>query len=79
MEWQPIETAPLEMKEQVLILDSEGNVRLGRWYDRSYMGGKCHVRCISDFDFGDFLSTCFWPNDLQPTHWMPLPEPPKGF
>ena len=74
--WQPIETAPKESKVHVLVLDNDGNVRMARWYDRSYLTEGPKRRFVSDFDFGDFSSTCFWPLDMFATHWMPLPPPP---
>ena len=73
MKWIPIEEAPLEQKDQVLVLDNEGNVRMARWYDRQY-NPDARRGFVSDFDFGDFSSNCFWPSDLTVTHWMPLPQ-----
>lgn len=67
--WMPIETAP--KKGKILLVapwlmkdDPPTQVAYGRWYS----GDKpCWV-----YD-GYSFST---PNH-QPTHWMPLPEPPK--
>lgn len=72
-EWLPIETAPKGV-ELLLYCDTFG-VELGSyrsddndregdpkwWYDNSY----------DDFSTGH--ASC----PLNPTHWMPLPEPPK--
>ena len=61
--WQPIETAP-----------KDGTEVLGFYFDHAG-GGDC------------FSVICFWDGDWREssvldatfvTHWMPLPEPPKG-
>ena len=68
MEWQPIETAP---KDGTDVLVWDGEVRtLSHW------GKSAHVPLYG------WLALVFAdPCDLnllrdQPTHWMPLPEPP---
>ena len=67
MEWQPVKTAPRD-GTYILIFDGE-TVILARWSEV----------CPSDrekgwpdgwYDVGTFLYAA--------THWMPLPEPPKG-
>jgi len=60
-EWQPIETAPLEV--DVLLYDPSKmiGVQVG-------MGYKHPNGLI------DWYQTFSYP--LEPTHWMPLPEPP---
>ena len=59
--WQPIETAPDGV--YVLIFDN-GDIHVAKYYSR-----------IKDWGItGDF---CGMYNDVNPTHWMPLPEPPK--
>ena len=73
MEWQPIETVPLQ--EDVLLYDNEGNVRAGIVFSR-YSATKPRA-FKSDLDFGDFSASSYWPDDLTATHWMPLPEPPQ--
>jgi hypothetical protein len=70
MEWQPIETAPL-MKLLILFCvterDAAGTVK--NWK----MG--CGTK--------DYAGAWGWngypvkPWDHQPTHWMPLPDPPN--
>tara|TARA_R110000822_G_C14902790_1_gene449209 strand:+ start:211 stop:399 length:189 start_codon:yes stop_codon:yes gene_type:complete len=61
MEWQPIETAPKD-KTQVLVW---------RQYEYSYD----HLLFGIDwFEGGEWQKSRKY---MQPTHWMPLPEPPK--
>jgi len=64
-QWQPIETAP---KNKCFMAVVDGCVRLVSW------GKTSHVPmwgwCLADQGAEDF--------DLcRPTHWMPLPQPPK--
>lgn len=61
MRWQPIESAPKD--REVLLLDPEVGVCMGAYYSGKYWTTVC-VRGGED-DFS------------EPTHWMPLPEPPK--
>jgi Protein of unknown function (DUF551) len=69
MNWQPIETAPKDC--DILVYDT-------------YNGGTFYVACWAKTDTGDdawgyapdtFAGGCL---ECVPTHWMPLPEPPKG-
>ena len=72
MEWQDIETAPKD-GEEILCGRFTGDARAMRegfmsvdWYRTKGVGG-------ATFDgFGHFNNSS-WP----PTHWMPLPSPPK--
>jgi len=71
LEWKPIETAPKD-RDILLLCPSRGVVR-GSW------NNDCHKK-----------PRPYWTNDRerifgvtetradQPTHWMPLPEPPKA-
>jgi hypothetical protein len=64
-EWQPIETAPKHGGNIMLwcvdLVGGNGRVATGLWRD-SYGG--------SWWDYHmEYM--------LNPTHWMPLPEPPK--
>ena len=64
-EWQPIETAP---KGPPLLGFVDGCVRFVSWGKTSHvpMYGWCLVdQGIEDCDL------------CEPTHWMPLPPPPK--
>lgn len=63
-EWQPIETAPKE--DGCEILGWDGNsVQVLEWWAG---GGNPRLACWMD---GHGIS-------FEPTHWMPLPEPPLG-
>lgn len=61
MEWQPIETAPMDGRRILTFREGfQENIAVA-WYSAS-----------TDMwipVYGDI-----WPN---PTHWMPLPQPPK--
>ena len=71
MKWQPIETAPKD----------------GTWF-LGYTPRKIHGRKTSEN--GSIISYRYWSDGSppywfsnmngwpQPTHWMPLPEPPTG-
>lgn len=60
-EWQPIETAPTDGSE-LIVLD-DGFVRTAVW--NPMMGRFTGAG-------GNVFNWC-----ENPTHWMPLPEPPK--
>lgn len=67
MEWQPIETAPKDGSEILLFCpDDEPQVVAGNYYRPA----KCWM-------YADQLMNEVSPDGCQPTHWMPLPEPPK--
>ena len=64
MEWQPMETAP-----------KDGTIVLG--YDRK--AKKWNVKFMT---YHTTMTGGYWRNEVvtgvfNPTHWMPLPEPPK--
>lgn len=74
MEWQPIESAPIET--EILVMSDQYNhpiVAFCRWYaDAAAM----------DFDREYSLDWVAvpdqnWNTTIKVTHWMPLPEPPK--
>ena len=68
-EWQPIETAPED--ETVLVWAEDGWIMCADLILMSEYGG---------YDYCDG-SRMWVDNDhsllFRPTHWMPLPEPPK--
>jgi hypothetical protein len=80
MNWEPIETAPKDGTKILLVQDE--TVGVGRWEDTS-----CEVRELVE-DTGKrqvyewvLKVSGYWEaeNDglYSPTHWMPLPTPPK--
>lgn len=64
-EWQPIVTAPMDGTRFLAYLPSEP-VGFEDW-------------CITDCWYSDYTSQLETPycSGVNPTHWMPLPEPPK--
>ena len=75
MEWQPIETAPKSaLMGQVLTF-------------RRYIGEEDSYPACLEKRLGPWFQTSRWspyhekkkgwPLNVQPTHWMPLPPPPK--
>jgi hypothetical protein len=72
MEWQPIETAP---KDGTWILVTGGDigynwdgdtipaVTTAQWHYKSWQMAWFDSGCLGEYD--------------NPTHWMPLPQPPK--
>ena len=62
--WQPISTAPKDMTD-ILLWDGI-SVSVGSWCTGNIHGGFW----VSP-DFGDWNAPGW-----EPTHWMPLPEPP---
>lgn len=81
MEWQPIETAPKDGTEVIVVHYANysdgispmiegpftGSFRNGRW-ESSWDG--CEVVEYMDWGGVDYKSI------MTPTHWMPLPTPP---
>lgn len=83
MEWQPIETAPKD-GTRILLLEA-GNVYLGLW-DSNF-----GISEIYDPEADQYVNRPAWTdgtvkswgyeeqNEIeQPTHWMPLPDPPAS-
>jgi hypothetical protein len=69
MEWQPMETAPRDGTD---IIVWDGEIRTLTHWDKA-----SHVPI-----YGWLTLVCHDPEDMDlmdptPTHWMPLPEPPK--
>jgi len=66
-EWQPIETAP---RDGTKLLGYEGDGRINTmWFESQYVWVSPGA-WISDYNRSDTY-------EHQPTHWMPLPEPPQ--
>lgn len=67
-EWQPIETAP--KNKRFLAVDKERAQYDDGWAvcDYNGYGGYLNVCGVGGYEIE---------TDIRPTHWMPLPEPPK--
>jgi hypothetical protein len=77
----PIESAPRELDKHTkcgpqVLLGAEGFVDVGFFHDGSHCyGHRGEAGWFAADDWGeDRLLTA---SNLHPTHWMPLPEPPK--
>lgn len=76
-EWMPIESAPRDGTE--VILYEDGSYGIGRWVDTSHqeqrlISSKGRRETYEWFD----VKSGYWEDTMfAPTHWMPLPEPPK--
>lgn len=68
-DWQPIETAPKEA--YYLLLLANNRVEIGRWDDDRF------AKKPKPFWAYSFLSSRRQQRENPPTHWMPLPTPPK--
>lgn len=65
-DWQDISTAPKNGTEILVFYKSSGVISIA-WYDERVLQWV-----VSVADNGEPI----W-NDPYPTHWMPLPSPPK--
>lgn len=78
--WQPIETAPLDGTPLLLYVpgvtswnreSGMPDIVVGLWHGAWYSD-------IGDVDQGYESTGAYFEREmLRPTHWMPLPEPPK--
>jgi hypothetical protein len=69
-DWQPIETAP-EHRGAFMILHADGTVGMA-FREQSWKGRWRWSQAIRIDADGISMRT-----SAEPTHWMPLPEPPK--
>lgn len=82
MTWQPIETAP---KDQWILAYQPHGIAAGK----VFMGGRCYVckwaymdeywydKSSNVLERKSHEETVTTYHTCTPTHWMPLPEPPK--
>ena len=68
-EWQPIETAPKD-GTKVLLVSNRGQVYIGQYDDDRWVRKPEPYWCIAGMPKTHARAQ-------RPTHWMPLPEPPK--
>lgn len=68
-EWMPIESAPKDGTEILVYCPggSAGEVCVSAYLPNTVRGSG----------FGSIHSCCGYEIDVKPSHWMPLPEPPK--
>ena len=74
MTWQPIETAPTEPIEP----ECPEGIEILVWVPGRY-GDACFVAHYCSWPHGKagwFSSDSL--EEIKPTHWMPLPEPPDA-
>ncbi len=66
MEWISVKDRDRlpEHGEYVLVYNTEGAILKGK-------------RAWNNDWIAHFIDGEFWMGELEPTHWMPLPEPPK--
>jgi len=80
MTWQPIETAPKDGTEVLCWCPSAAMVPVvmhfssAEYFEREY-GDAEYIEegWHLSYSYPNGLAECTW----EPTHWMPLPEPPK--
>jgi len=70
MEWQPIETAPIEKPVDLWVIDKDGD---GCRICGAVFKGNSWVT-----GFDDEYGTHYLDYTTFPTHWMPLPPAPKN-
>lgn len=71
MDWQPIETAPKDT--WLLVCDIE-RIEFAVWRSHKLTERDGYPVYSDDVSgMGGYECEC----DISPTHWMPLPEPPK--
>lgn len=68
IEWQPIETAPKDGTEIIVFMpDAYNQIEIVAFSSDGASGEAwCSARCVDGLEAG------------IPTHWMPLPSPPKA-
>jgi hypothetical protein len=90
MKWQPIETAPRSWANMLLLYGKqESHSEHLNGGSGCSSGEYCYVGCWSE-TANAWVGGIFWPTFnpttsdwskrktvLEPTHWMPLPAPPK--
>lgn len=76
--WQPIETAPINESVLVYIPNAEHygeGIYRAIWIESSWLMNGKKPRHWQTTGWHHGRDVC---GDTQPTHWMPLPEPPES-
>ena len=73
-EWIPASEPPKKITNKVIVLCKNGYMGYGHYED--YKGDRTWYNLESGKPFTDWdLEDC---ESYEVTHWMPLPQPPKG-
>ncbi len=86
MEWQPIDTAPRDGSQVLFYLGTnwvssndiigwsqdDYDIVIGWWCEPNWLCGLCEEGSADTEGYGSATNIY-----VSPTHWMPLPEPPK--
>ena len=86
-EWQPIDTAPRDGTPFLLYCPGVNDwnrivgmpeIIVGLWHTKLDTRGPGWFGDLGDVDQGYESTVAYFVREyLSPTHWMPLPEPPK--
>ena len=74
-DWQPIETAPRDGSSSIIGWNGE-HVSEMIWTDEIDDDGH-YGWCHAGFTYGGVLYYLHYVYEPEPTHWMPLPNPPE--
>lgn len=83
MEWQPIETAPRDGSSFLVHKNTAPGLPSGR-ADKCWAGNSAVAAWWAEENGGEGAWICYMSMvqdpelHFEPTHWMPLPEPPNG-
>ena len=84
MEWQPIETAPRDGTEIIAVFSSDyGGTQEKPTVYGPWTAAFRRNKWMASWDDASVVEReGYWGTDymetpLDPTHWMPLPEPPR--
>jgi len=75
-DWQPIETAP-KTTRAILVWVPENKCTFAVWWDSDHEMENRESRPCWKIWGGGYRSFLDLYNGYRPTHWQPLPEPPK--
>jgi len=75
MNWQPIETAPKD-GTSILVFGKFG-ADIARWNKDPSVWDRDVDACWTVFEPDDYFYAIHLLDEFEPTHWMPLPEPPN--
>ena len=76
MKWQPIETAPKDGTDILIVTSRFQIVNVARWSEECDVGGFSTGPGWQVFECEDGWYSIGFTQD-EVSHWMPLPEPPE--